>query len=259
MRRTKRPEVFRGKWIKHGNLPYFDVKTCRPGSRWCILDLPMHEKDWKGIPVFMMDFEGSASSGVVEYGVVCLFSGQVRETWTALCRPTGEILARDRGVHGITAIEAQDREFFSESFRMFVDFRREGIFAAHNRHAENGFLKDTWALPPAVPDWRRGEKTSQEWGPWIDTLSIYRSLFPGLDSYALGSLVDVFGLRDKLEELAIQFCPAKRSTAHCALFDALASSLLLLRLEEEEMLRDRISCGWLLQLSQESAPQTELF
>ena len=207
----------------------------------------------------MMDFEGSSSSGVVEYGVVRLLSGQVCETWTALCRPTGEILSRERIVHGITSKQAGDEEPFADAFRMFVDFRREGIFAAHNRHAENGFLKDTWALPPAVPDWRRGEKTAQEWGPWIDTLSIYRSLFRGLESYSLGSLVDLFGLQEELEQLAEKFCPENRSRPHCALFDALASSLLLLRLESEEMLKDRISSGWLLQLSQEATPQTELF
>jgi DNA polymerase-3 subunit epsilon len=141
----------------------------------------------------------------------------------------------------------------------FVDFRRHGVYAAHNRHAENGFLKSTWALPPAVPDWRNGSGTAQEWGPWIDTLTLYRALYPGLEGYGLGELVDRFGLRHELQSVADKHCPPNRCKPHCALFDALASALLLLRLERESALANRLTLGWLLQISEGRAPQQELF
>ena len=215
--------------------------------------------DWKQLPVYMMDFEGSALSGVVEFGVAVLEGGAIRSTHTAMCRPTGVISARDREVHGIGEAETRDRTPFSECYKAFVAFRRRGIFAAHNRHAENAFLKATWALPPTVPDWRAGRGEAQEWGPWIDTLSIYRRLYTGLDSYGLGELVELFQCAGAVGELAEKYCPIGRRRAHCALYDAIASSLLLLRLESVEGLEGLMTTRWLLQMSSEQNSQQELF
>ena len=211
----------------------------------------MQEADWKAIPVYMMDFEGSPATGVVEYGVVCLHNGQIQWAETALCRPTGSIPSRDREVHGISESEAVRGTPFASLYGTFVEYRRNGIFAAHNRHAENTFLKDTWAVPPVVPDWRNGQASAQEWAPWIDTLSIYKALYPGLDSYALGDLVRTFGLGQELRILAEAHCPRQRQRPHCALYDALASSAA--------SLAGRISTAWLLQLSEATNSQQELF
>lgn len=207
----------------------------------------------------MMDFEGSSTSGVVEYGVVLIRKGEIQETHTSLCRPMGFIGARDREVHGIGDSETREEAPFSRAWDLFVNFRRSGIFAAHNRHAENNFLKATWAVPPEVPDWRGEQVSAQEWGPWIDTLSIYRKVYPGLESYGLGELTDLFGCRDETDRLAAVHCPPGRRNPHCALYDALASALLLTRLEGVEELRGRISLNWLLQMSSEQSSQQELF
>lgn len=215
--------------------------------------------DWKLLPVYMMDFEGSASSGVVEFGVAVLEGGEIRTTHTGLCRPTGFISARDREVHGIGEAETRDRAPFSDAYKAFVAFRRRGVFAAHNRHAENAFLKATWAVPPTVPDWRSGRGEAQEWGPWIDTLSIYRRLYPGLDSYGLGELSERFHCTERIAELAGEHCPIGRRRPHCALYDAIASALLLLRLESVDGLKDRMTTRWLLQMSSEQDSQQELF
>ena len=215
--------------------------------------------DWKSAHVYMIDFEGSPTSGVVEYGIVHLHAGGIRGAETALCRPTGRISPRDREVHGIGDADAMRHEPFSSHYGQFVELRRQGLFAAHNRHAENSFIKNTWALPPAVPDWRTGTGMAQEWGPWIDTLSLYKAIYPRLESYGLGELTEAFGLRRQLDGLAARHCPGKRSRPHCALYDALASSLLLLYLEGLEEMRDRMSIRWLLQLSQGLEPQQELF
>ncbi|MEX0330897.1 MAG: 3'-5' exonuclease [Puniceicoccaceae bacterium] len=219
----------------------------------------MDGTDWKSTHIYMLDFEGSPASGVVEYGVVHLIGGQINATETSLCRPTGSIHSRDREVHGIGETEAMAHELFSSHYAHFVELRRKGIFAAHNRHAENSFIKNTWAVPPVVPDWRAGFGTSQEWGPWVDTLSLYKSIFPGLDSYGLGDLVKTFGLQQQLEAAANEYCPQKRRKPHCALYDAIASSLLLTYLESLDEMCDRMSIRWLLQLSQGIEPQQELF
>jgi len=102
----------------------------------------MASADWKTVTVHMLDFEGSPSSGVVEYGVVTLAGGRIRSTETALCRPVGRIGIRDREVHGISESEAIRHAPFSSRFEEFVALRRSGILAAHNRHAENTFLRD---------------------------------------------------------------------------------------------------------------------
>ncbi|HSH09957.1 MAG TPA: 3'-5' exonuclease [Oceanipulchritudo sp.] len=219
----------------------------------------MEATDWKSVTVHMMDFEGSPGSGVVEYGVVELKGGRIQGTTTGLCHPVGSISARDWEVHGISELETKGRAPFSDLYEAFVGYRRSGIFAAHNRHAENTFLKSTWPLPPTVPDWRGGGESAQEWGPWIDTLSIYKALYPRLDSYALGDLVGFFGGKAELDRLALKHCPPDRRKPHCALYDALASTILLLRLEGTEDLKDRITVGWLLQLSEGRKAQQELF
>lgn len=215
--------------------------------------------DWKNLPVVMMDFEGGTTSGVIEYGVVILARGEISGVKTAFCRPVGRIAERDYEVHGIREEHIRHEPPFAQAYTEFVGWRRSGIFAAHNRHAENSFLKQTWALPPLVPDRRSGSGQSQEWGPWIDTLSIYRSLYPGLPAYALRELVELFGCRGELEILSERFCPTGRRKFHCALYDALASSLLLLRLDEEGTLQGRVSTGWLVELSVGHSIQEELF
>jgi DNA polymerase-3 subunit epsilon len=64
-------------------------------------------------------------------------------------------------------------------------------------------------------------------GPWIDTLRIARKVWPGCASYALGELMVLFDLKPKVDVL----CPAKE--AHDALYDAVASAMLLEHLLEQ--------------------------
>jgi DNA polymerase III subunit epsilon len=65
---------------------------------------------------------------------------------------------------------------------------------------------------------------SHGFGPWVDTLTLSRKIFPGRSSYALADLSAELGV----ESEAIQLLPGFRW--HEALSDALASLLLLRRL-----------------------------
>lgn len=58
-------------------------------------------------------------------------------------------------------------------------------------------------------------------GIWIDTLRIARKVWPGCPSYALEDLIGIFDLKSQVDAL----CPGK--AAHDALYDAVASALLL--------------------------------
>jgi DNA polymerase III epsilon subunit-like protein len=219
----------------------------------------MPRDDWKATMIHMMDFEGSEATGVVEFGVVTLFEGKVLQTWTGLCQSEGEIPQRDKAVHGISRDQTEKEVPFREHFDAFATLRSNGVFAAHNRFAENSFLKRTWSLAPKVPDWKVQGGICNSWEPWIDTLELYRRIYPGMEGYGLGELTAQFQLQDALDQLVASHCPAGRQRPHCALYDALASSLLLTRLETLDGFRDNLRTGWLLQNSGALEPQGELF
>jgi DNA polymerase III epsilon subunit-like protein len=64
-------------------------------------------------------------------------------------------------------------------------------------------------------------------GVWIDTLRIARKVWPGCASYALEDLVVLLGLKPKVDALCSGRC------AHDALYDAVASAMLLEHLLEQ--------------------------
>ncbi|VGO21015.1 3'-5' exonuclease [Pontiella sulfatireligans] len=66
-----------------------------------------------------------------------------------------------------------------------------------------------------------------KFGQWIDTLRIARKVWPGCPSYALEDLVVLLDLKLRVDDL----CPGKE--AHDALYDAVASAMLLEHLFEQ--------------------------
>ena len=66
-----------------------------------------------------------------------------------------------------------------------------------------------------------------QFGPWIDTLVYARARYPGLPSYALGDMVETFGLTEEVERL----CPGR--AWHDALYDACACAALAARFMSE--------------------------
>ena len=82
----------------------------------------------------------------------------------------------------------------------------ENIVVAHGHGTEKRYLR---AFP------------AHGFGPWVDTLQLYRAAYPELSSHALGDLCHHFHLVKTIEK----FVPDK--TWHDALFDAVASLTLL--------------------------------
>ena len=216
------------------------------------------------LPIHIIDFEGSRISGILEYGVATVRGDGIEATHTRLCRPVGTITDRDRRQHGLSEAECAGQAAFSEDWAFFARLRETGPLGAHNAAVEDGLLRAVWPYPRSSPDFLESGTRVASWGPWVDTLRIYRRLYPDLADHSLGALVASFDLAAELEAHARAACPASRRSPHCALYDALASALLLLRLRREPEL-DALTVPWLLLQSAASSDsygameQRELF
>lgn len=191
---------------------------------------------WTDQSIFFIDFEGSRSSGILEYGVVEVRAGAVVDTRTRRCRPTGRIRPEDVAVHGLDAAALRGEAPFADDWEYFAGLREKGPLAAHYAGVENGLLKSVWPYPRPSPDFVRPGERLAEWGPWIDTARLYAQLYPQLESGRLERLVAACGLQAELDDLAARQAPADRRRYHAALYDALAGALLLAALAREPRL-----------------------
>ena len=73
----------------------------------------------------------------------------------------------------------------------------------------------------------RAAAPMHQFGPWIDTLKIARKVWKGCPSYALEDLIVMLDLKQRVDAL----CSGK--AAHDALYDAVASAMLLEHLLEQ--------------------------
>lgn len=195
-------------------------------------------------PIHVIDFEGSRQSGIVEYGVVTLLGTKIAAVQTRLCAPIGTISDQDRLQHGISEDAAGQEARFDADWSYFANLREKGPLCAHSATVEDGLLRSVWSYPRNSPDFSREGESVAAWAPWLDTLQLYRSIYPQLSSYKLSDLITDFGLLAALDELAALYCPEKRRRFHCALYDAFASALLLKRLYTEPDL-EPVSLHWL--------------
>jgi len=98
---------------------------------------------------------------------------------------------------------------------------------AHNVATEKKFIR---TMAPMHP-----------FGPWIDTLRISRKVWPDCLSYALEDLILVLGLSMRVDEI----CAGRN--AHDALYDAVASAMILEHLLEQPGW-DKVTVGELARL-----------
>jgi len=182
---------------------------------------------WTDQPIFFIDFEGSRVSGILEYGVVTLLNGQVRETRTRLCRATGRVRAEDTAVHGLREEMVAAQAPLADDWEYFAGLRERGPLAAHYAGVENGLLKSVWPYPRPSPDFARPGARIVDWGPWIDSARLAAQLHPRLEGGGLETAVAAFDLKGELDALAAVQCPSARRAYHCALYDALAGALIL--------------------------------
>lgn len=199
---------------------------------------------WTHSKIAVLDFEGEVSTGVVEFGVVVIKGSQIISTETEQCSPLGQLHPKSIEIHGLRQSDLLGLESFPKKQRFFAELRDSvDVFCAHHASVEENLLKDTWPYRPI-----RSEKQNLNWGPWVDTLRLYKKLYPDIGNYSLAHLVSTFGVGDNLEKNALRSCPPGRLKYHCALYDTLASALLLTRLAEEPKIADA-SLEWLIEAS----------
>lgn len=191
---------------------------------------------WTEQPIFFVDFEGSRTSGVLEYGVATLLGGRVVDTHTRLCRAVGRVRAEDVAVHGLRETALAAHAPFADDWEFFASLRERGPLAAHYAGVENALLKAVWPYPRNSPDFARPGERVIEWGPWVDSARLYAQLYPALASGRLEALVAAGNLQAELDALAAAHCPPERRHYHAALYDALAGALLLGTLAREPQL-----------------------
>src|ERR1019366_8239561 len=182
---------------------------------------------WTKQPIFMVDFEGSRASGILEFGVAEVLGGQIVSARTRLCRATGRVRDEDVAIHGLREEALAAHAPFADDWEYFAGLRERGPLAAHYAGVENGLLKSVWPYPRNSPDFARPGESVIEWGPWVDSARLYAQFYPRFDSGRLETLVAASGLQSELDALAKEHCPPERPRYHAALYDALARALLL--------------------------------
>ncbi|MEM1059440.1 MAG: 3'-5' exonuclease [Verrucomicrobiota bacterium] len=174
-----------------------------------MLDSPL-----SAIPWAALDFEGAGE--LPGYTDVPIQVGLVQATgiepplavrqfrsFIAAHRP---VALAARRVHGITDRDLTDAPELASLWPELKARLGDHVVVAHNASVEKRYLR---AFP------------GHGFGPWVDTLTLTRRLYPNLESHRLGDLVAAFGLTPALDAL----CP--QLAWHDALYDAAASLLVL--------------------------------
>jgi DNA polymerase III epsilon subunit-like protein len=193
---------------------------------------------WTEQPIYFVDFEGSRTSGILEFGVVEVLGGKIISARTRLCCAIGDVRPEDVAVHGLRETMLADAAPFADEWEYFAGLRERGPLAAHYAGVENGLLKSVWPYPRNSPDFARPGESAMEWGPWIDSARLYGQFYPQFDSGRLETLVAASGLQGELDALAREHCPPERRRYHAALYDALAGAVLLASLARESRLAE---------------------
>ena len=125
--------------------------------------------------VYVVDFEGSLATGILEYGLVGIDSvGGIFSAESAFCKNRGRISDAEFVQHHISEERVAKYEDFINVVPKFVELRRKGFFCAHNAAFENSLLN---SYCPVVLKTQGGASDSSSWGPWLDTCVLYKRYF----------------------------------------------------------------------------------
>ena len=177
-------------------------------------------------PIYAIDFEGSKSLGIVEFGIAEILRGKVSKVYTAICAPQRAISPKDAKFFGISNEFAKTFAPFEAHCELFCDLRSRGIFAAHNHSTEDTLLRSHIPSPGRVKNFFTAMDTLA-WAPWLDSRDFAKFLKPDLKSEKLSECIRELNLQDRLKKSAERFCESSRADWHRALFDALASAEII--------------------------------
>lgn len=199
------------------------------------------------IPIFALDFEGAIACGIVEFGVAEIRNWEIVSLKTSLCAPRQKVAPKTMDMCDFSANELKRAPKFESFANDFIQMRKAGLFAAHNKGAESSMLNSYFPNPSAFTDFTNNTPTFS-WSPFIDTLVLVKKIFPMLKSGALSDVIKSFGLLDKLNNDAKRLCPPTRQKWHCAPYDALACAEIIIALSKLNGF-ENLSVKWLAQNS----------
>ena len=151
--------------------------------------------------VLYIDFEGSLSKGIREIGY--LITEDEKITYSQ----------EETGDKAIGVLQNIRLSSFS-------------YIAAHNSYIEKNLIKNYF---PYQVDKATKQVIKNK---WLDTLEIYRKLYPNLEKYDLKSLIKTFISDTALKKEVDERCSNHKRNYHNSLFDAICVYHLVSRLEK---------------------------
>jgi DNA polymerase III epsilon subunit family exonuclease len=133
------------------------------------------------------------SERLLEVAAVKLENGEVVETFTSLVNPQVPIRHSSFQIHGISEEMVKDAPTIDEVLPRFLEFINELPFVAHNAIFDYSFINEAHKTL-----YNKRWKTHK-----IDTLEMYRSVFPDEPSHGLASLLARFGFEPEVKHRAL--------------------------------------------------------
>ena len=150
--------------------------------------------------ILYIDFEGSLSKGIREIGYLITEDEQITYS------------EEETGLKALQILQK-------------LQIKNYSFIVAHNSHVEKNLIKKYF--PYEVDQITKKIRKHN----WLDTLKVYRKLYPGLKKYDLRFLVETFVDEKELKNEVGKRCQNDKHQFHNPLFDAICVYLLTKRLK----------------------------
>ena len=149
--------------------------------------------------VLYLDFEGSHAKGIREIGYLITEEKNIT---------LAEEKKDDEAVKCLAKLQTNEFEYI----------------VSHNSFIEKNLIKKYF--PYKLSHGAKGLHKQM----WVDSLHVYKTLYPNLEKYDLKYLVKTFVNYDSLDAVTKNCCQKKAAKFHHSLFDAICVYLLIKRL-----------------------------
>lgn len=161
------------------------------------------------VPFAAIDFESAGTAPgqtdePVQIAVVHWIGDEMPVALNSHLKPSRPVTWAAREVHGITDEQLQNAPRLVDLWPQVKSSLDRRWVVAHGAPTEKRFLR---VFP------------FHGFGPWVDTLTLTRAIYPSLPSHSLGDAITSLGLLDQI--------PSKGFRWHDAASDALATLVLL--------------------------------
>ena len=155
----------------------------------------------------VIDFEGSRKSGIQQASIIDFKSFSVIRS------------------HEYLNVDGD----FNNWILNLINKSPNDFWVSHNMSIEKNLL--TSQMPYLTKT--SFNKDNIFWGPWLDTLKVYKKLYPNLTDYTLKNLCDILLNREDIAVLSKVYCKRSKKAYHQSTFDALVTFKLIERLKEK--------------------------